>query len=280
MSMISGIAARAAEVNAPEEGDYIKDGLLYCGKCHTPKQKIIVSRYAGKQIVPGLCECRKERIAREKAEDAAAERKARINYNRMQGIPLDKRGCTFAHDDGLTPKLSELGRRYVENFEKFRTDGKGLLLYGAPSRGKSFIAACIANALIDKGYTAYMTNFARLNNTLQGMFAGKQDYIDGLREYDLIVIDDLGAERDTSTMTETVYNVIDALRGKPIIVTTNLKAEELKAQSDISHERIIKRLFEACIPYEVKGPERRLKAMKDGLAEYRDLLGIDGGSNG
>ena len=36
--IIEGLAKAAATNFKPKEGDYIKDGLLYCGKCHTPKQ--------------------------------------------------------------------------------------------------------------------------------------------------------------------------------------------------------------------------------------------------
>ena len=36
--IIEGLAKAAAQNHKPNEGDYIKDGLLYCGKCNTPKQ--------------------------------------------------------------------------------------------------------------------------------------------------------------------------------------------------------------------------------------------------
>lgn len=36
--VIEGLAKAAARNAKGHEGDYIKDGLLYCGKCHTPKQ--------------------------------------------------------------------------------------------------------------------------------------------------------------------------------------------------------------------------------------------------
>lgn len=36
--IIEGLAKAAAQNHKPQDGDYIKDGLLYCGKCHTPKQ--------------------------------------------------------------------------------------------------------------------------------------------------------------------------------------------------------------------------------------------------
>lgn len=46
--------------------------------------------------------------------------------------------------------------------------------------------------------------FARLSNTIQGMYEGKQKYIDSLNQYELLVIDDLGAERKSEFMKEMV----------------------------------------------------------------------------
>ena len=36
--MFDMLEKKAAQSIGPNEGDYVIDGLLYCGKCHTPKQ--------------------------------------------------------------------------------------------------------------------------------------------------------------------------------------------------------------------------------------------------
>lgn len=94
--------------------------------------------------------------------------------------------------------------------------------------GKTYAACEVANALIDKGYPVLVTNFARITNTIQGMYEGKQDYIDSLNEFQLLVIDDLGAERESAYMQEMVYNIIDSRyrAGLPMIYTTNISIEQ------------------------------------------------------
>ena len=72
----------------------------------------------------------------------------------------------FAADDGADPRIMRAAKNYVGNFTQLREQGKGLLLYGGVGTGKTFAAACIANALIDSGRTCLMTNFARVLNTL------------------------------------------------------------------------------------------------------------------
>ena len=95
-----------------------------------------------------------------------------------------------------------------------------LLSYALPF-GKSFLACCIANALIDKQVRASVTNFPRILNKLQGFGEDKQEFLDKLSRYDLLVIDDLGVERDTSYSVEQVFNVIDA-RSRTGKLTTSL----------------------------------------------------------
>ena len=121
-----------------------------------------------------------------------------------------------------------------------------------------------------------MTNFSRLVNTIQSMREGKQEYLDSLNDYDLLVIDDLSSERDTEFMNEIVMNVIDSRyrSGLPLIITTNITADELKNPSDIRKERIYSRLMQMCFPIEVSGKDRRKSILRQDFGEYKDLLGI------
>jgi DNA replication protein DnaC len=170
----------------------------------------------------------------------------------------------------------EAMKRYVENFDEFRKQGKGLLLFGTVGTGKSFAAACIVNSLIDKGCPALMTNFGRIANTVSGMFEGKQEYYDSLNRFPLLALDDLSAERKTEYMQEIVFNVVDSrYRAKlPLIVTTNLTWQELANPQDITYQRIFSRLLEMCIPVKFEGSDKRIEGLKNSLAGARELLGL------
>lgn len=273
---IAGIERKAAESIKAEQGDYLVDGLLYCGKCKTPKQVRIM--ILDKERTPFcLCKCAVEKRDREEAERERLKQLVRIKEMRRAGFPDDEmQNWTFDRDDRKNEKISSILQNYVNNFESMKEKGKGLLLYGSVGTGKTFGAACIANALIDKGYACLVTNFARLINTIGGMFDGKQAYIDGLNRYSLLVIDDLASERDTDYMNETVFNIIDSRyrAGLPLIITTNLTAQELKNPADIRKQRIYSRLLEMTIPIEVTGTDRRRERLKDDFKEYAEMLGI------
>lgn len=276
--VIDSIETKASQSILRDSSDYIDDeGLLMCGKCQTRKQ-CVVEVFGKKRMPYCLCKCAQEKAEAEKAELERQARMEKINELRNMGFPDEEmKNWTFINDDQANADVSEIARRYVANFPKMLEEGMGLMFHGNVGSGKTYIAACIANALIDKGYPCLVTNFPRLINTISGMYEGKQQYIDGLNKFDLLVIDDLAAERDTEYMNETVQNIIDNRYrcGKPLIVTTNLKAKEFQNPTDIKKQRTYSRLRKLCIPVKVIGADRRKKQLADNYKKYQELLGLN-----
>lgn len=274
---ISGIAARAARQYARQEGDYTgEDGLLYCGKCHTQKQ--VRQKLLGEmKVLHCACKCSVERNKREAEAKRKRDRMQYLDGMRRTGFPdAEMRKWTFSHDDGGNSKIIEIARKYVDNFNVMRSQGTGLLLYGNVGCGKSFAAACIANALIDRGTPCMMTNFSRIINQLQESFDGRQKYIDNLSRFDLLVIDDMAVERNSEYVWENIMNIVDARyrSGLPLIVTTNLTIGELADPSDIRRQRVYSRLKEMCVPIEVTGADRRTSKMERNIMSAKSLLGL------
>lgn len=275
-NIIKTIVIPTQENINPEEGDYLMDGLLYCGKCDTPKEGIF-DFPNGQMKIRHLCKCAAEAYKRDQAEIKRRERNEHIAKMRKAGFPdKDMQGWNFSRDDHANEKLTSIAHKYVENFPRMLEAGKGLLFHGGVGTGKTFLAACIVNELISQGYPCMITNFSRLINTIQGMFEGKQEYIDKLNKFTLLVLDDFGIEANTEYRSETVHNIIDSRynAGLPTIVTTNLSPQELKSPSDLRKSRMYSRLFEMCIPVAVQGADRRRQYLRDSVGEYKDLLGL------
>lgn len=276
-NILGNMAEKAKEAAGITDDDYVgDDGLLYCGKCHTRKQTVI-QIFGREDTVFCLCKCQAAARDAEEAEHKRRLRMERINIMRQDGFPdADMRNWTFERDDGSNPKISEVARNYVKNFDEMKKRGKGLLFFGKVGTGKTFLSACIANALIDQCRPCMVTNFARLVNTISGMYEGKQQYIDSLNNFELLVIDDLASERDTEYMNEIIQNIIDSRyrAGLPLIVTTNLTSDELKHPAEIRKQRIYSRLYEMCLPVEVVGKDRRKQKLREEYDEISAMLGL------
>lgn len=264
--------------NPQGPGDYIdaKSGLLVCGTCGEMKQHVI--ELAGnKLIVPCACRCTREQDAARREE--MERRRAEYEKSRRQcecfGYDLKKAGYTFAADDRRLESASDAARGYANDFEEQRKQGKGLLFLGAVGTGKTFYACCIANAVIDAGYSAIVTNFAEIANDLQATF-DKGSIHNRLLRTDLLVLDDLAAERDTSFMQEIVFQVIEerSAAGKPMVLTSNLSPQEFLHPAELSRSRVFSRVAEVCAIISVTGADRRMERRKMQQREDRNRLDL------
>lgn len=260
------------------DGDYEgENGLLYCGKCNSPKQCEI--RLNGRVLRPYcLCECEAKAVKLQEDSEKAENLKEEIERTRKSGFPdPELMQWTFAIDDRANEKASDISLRYCTHFLSMKEKGKGILYLGNCGTGKTFLAACIANELINQGFSVLMTNFSRLVNIIFGLKEGKQNYIDSLNNYDLLIIDDLGVERQSEYVAEIVQNIVDSRyrAGLPLIITTNLTPKDFSAESsDIAKSRLYSRISEMCLPVVVSGVDRRKKNSAACDSELKKLLGL------
>ena len=231
-----------------------EDGLIYCGKCHTPVQCRIT--FEGRErIMPCICKCQKEE--RERQEQRMKEEEQLLYVRRLKAAGIQERHLqdwTFASATD-TPSV-QMAKRYTENWKKVKAENLGLLLWGDIGTGKSFLAACIANELLEKGVPVLMTNFSKILNQMGAMYSDERyRYIASFNRFSLLIIDDLGIERNTEYALEQVYAVVDERykAGLPLIITTNLAISQLRNPEDVAHARIYSRVLEMCTPVHVPG---------------------------
>lgn len=271
------IDAIAANVPKTETEIVIdSDGFKRCAVCGKTLETVVEFMNIKKKV-PCVCDCTLKKLDELKKQDEEQKKNDYIAHIRRTGFPDDDfKNWTFENDDMSKPEITSIAKKYIENFKTFKNIGKGLLFYGPVGTGKTYAAAEIANALIDMGKPVLMTNFSRIINKLQSSFEGRQEYIDGLNEFDLLILDDLAAERQTEYMLENVFNVIDARyrAKKPFIITTNLSIEQLKNPENIATARIYDRILERCFPIEVKGASNRRRKIAEEYNETKTLLGL------
>ena len=248
--------------------DYVDDeGYKVCGVCGERKETLTETRVVWGRTYGGLKVYRDCKCDRENRERLRAEKRAELEYSgkmyyvremaKYSLIDTRFKESTFENFKPQTPndeKVLKACLYYVDHFDEMKAKGAGLIFYGPPGTGKTFVAACIANALMAKFVPVLATNIVRLT---AGKFGDElNDTLAKMNEADLLVLDDLGAERNTEYMAEQVFNVIDARYAarKPMIITTNLTS--LKSP-EIKRERIFDRIKEVCKPIRITGASKR-----------------------
>lgn len=260
-----------------EPEDYTgEDGLLYCGKCHKPKEAYFPKGKAlfGRDRHPSECDCRRaEREKREK-KDADEKHNAEVERLKREGFSNPAmRHWTFENDNGKCPQI-EKAHFYVEHWETMRYENIGYLLWGNVGTGKSYFAGCVANALMEQEIPVCMTNFATILNNLFYGAENRNEYVLKLCAYPLLILDDFGMERGTEYGLEQVYNVIDSryISKKPLIATTNLTPEQLRNPEDVPHAHIYGRLLEMCVPVRFTGGDFRKIPAQQKMERLKNLM--------
>lgn len=261
----------ADTANAQQDGDYTTGGLLHCGKCHTPKQCIAPNPFGDPFLVGIRCQCAKEA---DRQQEEADQREKNEDLRRRAFDTDGMNEKTFANDDGDTPTLSIIARNYAERIAGTdKTKWSGLLLFGEVDGGKSYAAAAVVNELTDRGIPCLMRTIISLANDLFKT-DDKNAYLSSLDRYRLLVLDDLGAERDSAWMFEVIYQIIDyrTRSGLPMLITANLTWEEIREPQDKRNKRIYSRVLEACHPEEVKTAGRRSRNAAERYKKLREEL--------
>lgn len=265
---VDTIAAKGENVMT-ERGTYVDEhGVERCAVCRDPVYTFIDGM--GKLPIRCACDDREdEAFARRRAEQEA-RRKVRESplYN------VDYSAYTFDRDDAPQSEAATISRAYVEHFAEMRKQNSGLLFSGSVGTGKSFYAACIYNEVIANGIPALMFTSPALIGAIKREGNG---LVRELNAYPLIVLDDLGAERNTDYAAELLNFFVDAryTARKPLVITTNLSAKDMQSCADLRYRRIFDRIRSMCPTAVIlTGESRRAEQQRQKAQQAREIMGI------
>lgn len=262
------------------ENDVERNGHIYCKVCGKRVDGELLDLGFTKFIPRIKCECE---IKRDKENE---------EIERLMKISLLKRDCfssPLQHQYTFDKFLNEKGQaykvayNYAKCFEQMKEDNVGLLFYGDVGSGKTYLACSIANELIEREQVKVkIMNLSQVINQIQksAFKVDSNEIIDNLSNIPLLILDDLGIERDTSYAREQVYNIINSryLKGRPTIFTTNLSLEIIQNPNiELEYQRIYSRILEMTIPVKVTGEDFRRKIQQEKLRKYKELLLYGGG---
>lgn len=275
MKELAEILIEGVKYSFDPETEYMKDGHAYCKTCHERKDGEVKSLMDMKFIFKNNCKCDRERFEKQKQREKEQEIE---RLKRSCFISMSQWAYTFDNYKGEKDKSYIIAKNYVKEYEQMKKENIGLLFCGTVGSGKTYLACCIANALIEEYMIRVkIRNFAQIINDLQksGFDLDKNEYIESLTNVSVLILDDLGIERDTSYAKEQVYNIVNSryLKQKPTIFTTNLPYEKIQNSDDgVEYERIYSRIIEMCIPVKVMGEDFRKRLQKEKLKQNKERL--------
>ena len=179
-----------------------------------------------------MCECLQELCRQEQKREVSILTGGKETFNQFR---LDYYSDEYNGQIGTSPrKLMERNfqsvRRYAQTFDAY---AESLLFVGGTGLGKTFLAACVARVVADRGYSVcYETAahlFAKLEHAKFTPTEENRREAAKLTECDLLIIDDLGTEMPGQFVTAALYSLLNdrMIAGKPMLITTNLNIEEM-----------------------------------------------------
>lgn len=240
----------------------------------TPECKICEDRgiiFDGKEAKP--CDCVRERNLRRRVEKANLPPRLRghtfdrFSLRYYSKIIRDDRGrSAFDHAADAVRHAKEFVEAYLVGESR-----EGLMFCGDVGAGKTFLASCIANAVLERGGEVLFLVVPDFLDQIRATYDGRdeiteRDLIECAKNVPLLILDDLGAHMYTEWARQKIYSLLNHRLNYelPVIVTTNL---DLEGFAQHLGWRTASRLFEMCRIY------RLMREMDIRIRKKRDALG-------
>lgn len=158
--------------------------------------------------------------------------------------------ATIIKDDKNRYKLIKWAANFIKTYD-YNKNMKGLYLHGSFGAGKTYILSATFNELQKRGFSTEIVYFPELLRSLTGNFEYSNDMISTLCQVDLLLIDDIGAEKVTEWGRDEILGTILQSRmnnQKATFFTSNFTIKELENHlscgglAKVKANRIIERI--------------------------------------
>ena len=210
------------------------------------------------------CQCVRREMQRLRREEIEAM--SSLSVTRFDTMKLDYYPNTRDPQTGRSVRqyMAELLADLQDYAAAFDLDSENLMFTGNAGLGKTHAALAVAGAALDKGYDViYISSpdfFSRVETLHFGSDpAGEKDaLLETVTGADLLILDDLGTEFNSSFVISTLYSLLNDRLGRrrPTILTTNITDGTLLEK--LYTEKVASRIS-AFVPYRFLGEDIRLK---------------------
>lgn len=261
-----------------KEGEYIKDGMIYCEMCG--EAKLIEAPWDATKFVRVICSCEKkkrdEELEKLRLKELAIKYEALLKQSllgeRYKDVKFEN---TVTGENKSFDMALERCRKYCENYRACYDEGLGIYFYGDCGVGKTHLMACMVNALIEKSEPAVITNFFEISKEIRRGFDSKgseSDFISKLTSIPFLFIDDIGTERlqvngEDTFIQERIYDIINTryLKKKPTVFSSNLSFADLVEQKGMWQKTVDRIVEMSSAVLKVEGESHRIMNRKKEL---------------
>ena len=179
-----------------------------------------------------MCECLMELCRQEQKQELTFLSAGRESFDQFR---LEYYSDRTDPRMGASPRM--IMERSFQTCKRYALDfslkSGNLLFSGNTGLGKTFLSACIARSVADRGFSVVYESAGHLFQTLEkARFEGSEERRREAAKYaacDLLIVDDLGTELPGQFVTAALYTLINdrLLEQKPTIISTNLTEDDL-----------------------------------------------------
>lgn len=224
-------------LKAPEMKHIRDDVCEDCGeRVQIYEMEIIGGERKGEKMrVPYGCKCEDQALAREsmRLQKQTRFKKLKRRFLDHSLINPDLLEATFKNFEAASDSQQQAKDEAAEFIRDFpEKPARNLSFHGSFGVGKSHLAKGVADEIIKKGYTAIFIAVPMLLRKIRATYqkdaeTTEDQLIELLTNVDLLVLDDIGAERSTEWTTERLFDLVNARQGKATVYTSNYSPDAL-----------------------------------------------------
>jgi len=226
-----------AEINAQLRTELIRCG--YDENYLQPVYRCVLCRdtgYVG-EPVHEQCQCLRRAVMNRLYQSEGLQGLERENFSAFDEniFPDDPIEGRKTSQRTFIRKCREYCETYADSFTA--DEGRGILLCGRSGLGKTFLMNCIAQRVLERGFSVVVISAYKLIEAMRRFQFGEDggDQVQGILSCDLLCIDDLGSEPMLRGVTvSSLYHIINERRnaGKAVVITTNCDSDLLYEKYD------------------------------------------------
>lgn len=241
-----------------------------CEGCGRDLQRVTITFEDGSQKVNEagcMCEANKKALQKQRELDAR-------DYDRFSIIQREYLEKSFddyivAHEDTKQAEMRadalKFSKHYALNFGSHFKEKQNLFIQGTFGTGKTHLAAAIKNEVSRQNYKVLFISMPNYIDKLKQEFndqkTGKfrHSIYKWATEADLLILDDVGANRMNDFSISELFRLVDARTDKCTVYTTNMTSDEFTQTKELN--RILSRMVNRAKAIVIKGDDYRRKGL-------------------